>query len=114
MLGVTEARPFKIGSYAGGTMSGCSYYGNNGYMYRSGSFQAWGKALCSGDRIGALVKLSKESNVATISFYQNGVLQKEEANLKNYMDVDKGVVFVVGLYTANDRVQLVQNPVFPQ
>mmetsp|Transcript_59078 Transcript_59078/g.94025 ORF Transcript_59078/g.94025 Transcript_59078/m.94025 type:complete len:341 (+) Transcript_59078:114-1136(+) len=115
MLGVTEAEQFRVASYPGGTaFAGCSYYCANGYMYRSASSEGWGEASGCGDKVGALVKLNRESDMATIAFYKNGVLLKEEINLKNYMDVSKGVVFVVGLYNANEYVQLVQNPVVPQ
>ncbi len=115
MFGVTEADPFRIARYPGNSdVSGCSYYCYNGQLYRSNGNEAWGASSGYGDRVGALVKLNKESNMATIAFYKNGQLLKKEINLKNYMNVDKGVVFVVSLHNVDYQVQLVQNPIFPQ
>ena len=113
-LGVTEANAFRVHSYPGGeNYVGCSYYCLNGKLYRSGGSESWG-ASSRGDKIGALVKLNKESKMATIAFYKNGKLLKKEINLKSYMNPDKGVVFVITMYNANEYVQLVQNPVSPQ
>ena len=115
MLGVSEAETFRVAKYPGSTnYPGCCYYCNNGYLYRSASTESWGVSSSCGDKIGALVKLNQESNMATIAFYKNGKLLNKETNLKNYMNVDKGVVFVVSLYSANEYVQLVQHAIPPQ
>eukprot|EP01084_Bolivina_argentea_P266277 451589_1 len=114
-LGVTEADSFKVGEYPGyNTVAGCGYHFNDGSLYRSGSYESWGSAVYHYERLGVMVKLNKESNMATIGFYKNGKLINKEMNLKNYMNVDKGVVFAVSIYSATDHIQLVQNPVIPQ
>ncbi len=73
MLGVTEADPFRISTYPGGTnFPGCSYHCYSGYLQRSNGSEPWGATSNNGDRVGALVKLNKESNMATIAFYKHG------------------------------------------
>lgn len=115
LLGVTEADPVRIASYVGAaTFPGCGYECSTGYIYNKGANQAWGAKIGFGDRLGAFVKVNKESNMATIAFYKNGGLLNKEMNLKNYTDVDKGVVFVVSLYDGLDQVQIVQDCRPPQ
>ena len=115
-LGVTEATSFKTSSFPGWTKNypGCIYHFSDGALYRNAAREEFGEALDGGDRIGILVKLNEESNMATIGFYKNGKLMREERNLRNYMNVSKGVLFVVALYNIGDQLQLVQNPQYPQ
>ena len=113
MLGVTEANGFRVSSYPGDkNYPGCSYFCSNGQLNRSGGSESWGPSSDIGDKVGILVRLDKESQAATITFYKNGELLNKETNLKSCMNVDKGVVFVVAFRGANIQVQLVQNPNF--
>eukprot|EP00483_Globobulimina_turgida_P003620 UN03626 len=115
MIGVTESKPFKHGPYPGhARVSGCSLYGANGHLYRSGGNEAWSAAWTYGDRIGVLVKLNKDDNTATVAFHQNGQRVKNVLNLATYMNVGNGVLFIANLYSANDQVQIVENPIVPQ
>eukprot|EP01083_Nonionella_stella_P191895 709883_1 len=115
-LGVAEAKPFRITRFPGrAEYPGCSFYGSTGVVYRKGGTEALGGGKWKfGDRIGIGVELNAEQDAASVGFYINGTLMKNKFDLKQYMDVKKGVVFVTSLYTANDCVCINQDPVLPQ
>eukprot|EP01084_Bolivina_argentea_P150330 262540_1 len=115
MFGVTEAEGYMYAPYPGhAKCKGCSVYGANGNLYRAGSIEGWAPALGWSDRIGILVDISNDLSTATIAWYVNGKLVKQAKNLKDYMDVSKGVIFVANLYAHNDQVVIMQNCKMPQ
>eukprot|EP01084_Bolivina_argentea_P297092 511757_1 len=114
MIGVTDPKSFRLNDYAGGTMPGCSIYTLDGNLYSNKSNKEWGENILTGDTIGVLLENNKIHNTATVAFYINGKLQNEKIDLKQLMDVDKGIIIVVAMYTANDIVHLSQNVIAPQ
>ena len=119
MIGVTEGNNFKSGSYPGHpNTKGISLYGANGHIYRNGGHQAWSTSpFTNGDRVGILVDIwydQENKMTAKISWYINGKKIGNTLDLTQYMNMDNGVIFVVNMYTMNEEVQIVQNPVMPR
>ena len=112
MFGVTEGDNYSFAPYPGypPRCPGVSYYAANGNLYRAGSDEAWGAGLSYGDKCGILVNISEATNTATVAFYVNGRLVKQAKNLKDYMDISNGVVFVANLYSHTEQVVIVQSP----
>ena len=115
MIGVTEANNFKSGPYAGhANTKGISLYGANGHIYRNGGNEGWSASFHHGDRVGVLVDISEDKRDAKITWYINGKKIKHALDLRQYMNIDNGVVFTVNMHDINEEVQIVQYPVMPK
>eukprot|EP01084_Bolivina_argentea_P030560 56607_1 len=114
MIGVTEADLFKSGPYPGhANVKGISLYGNNGHIYRNGGAEGWCSSFHHGDRVGVLVEITDDKKSAKITFYLNRKKVKHALDLKQYMNIDNGVLFTVNMHDAGEEVQIIQNPMLP-
>ena len=115
MIGVTEPDRFISGPYPGhANIKGISLYGANGHLYRNGGSEGWSPSFHYGDRVGVLVDISEDKRDAKISWYINGKKIKQAKDLRQYMNIDNGVLFTVTMHDANEEVQIIQYPEMPK
>ena len=114
MIGVAEAKKFRSGPYPGNArVKGISLYGENGHIYRNGGSEGWSGSLHHGDRGGVLVDISEDKRDAKIAWFLNGNRVKRTLNLKDYMNVNDGIVFTVTMHDNAEEIQIVLDPAIP-